>query len=167
VQVHASYWACSGAAYCACQGIYKPNRSPEPALVRELAARAAAGESAQMLTEERAQVQAGQIGAILPRFVNDWVAYLPDDPTRTVLLIPHPPAAGLGFWANKPEAARRPDEPPRRESRLERYGRLAAMLPVMAVFPNPATAAPYTALLTAGGVAWATVGDIAIRLDRL
>lgn len=133
----------------------------------DLAARAAAGESAQMLTEDRAQVQAGQIGAILPRFVNDWVAYLPDDPTRTVLLIPHPPAAGLGFWANKPDLARRPDDPPRRESRLERYGRVAAMLPVIAVFPDAATAAPYTAILTVGGFQWATVDEIAARLDRL
>jgi len=136
-------------------------------MLSDLTARTAAGESAQMLTEERAQVQAGQIGALLPRFVNDWVAYLPDDSTRTVLLIPHPPAAGLGFWANKPAAARRPDEAPRRESRLERYGRLTAILPVIAVFPDAATAAPYTALLTAGGFAWATVGDIATRLDRL
>ncbi|MDQ2808014.1 MAG: hypothetical protein M3Z04_14055 [Chloroflexota bacterium] len=136
-------------------------------LTRDLAARATAGESAQMLAEDRVQVQAGQIGAILPRFVNDWVAYLPDHPARTVLLIPHPPAAGLGFWANKPQAARRPDEAPRRESRLERYGRLAAILPVIAVFPDATTAAPYTTILAAGGFGWATVGEIAARLDRL
>ena len=134
---------------------------------RELAARAAYGESDQALAEDRAQHREGLIGAVLPRFVNDWVAYLPDDPVRTVLLIPHPPHAGLGFWANKPEAARRRDEPVRRESRLERYRRLAAMLPVIAVFPRPSTAAPYAKILTAGGFQWATVDQIAARLRRI
>ena len=136
-------------------------------LGRELAARAAAGESDQALAEDRAQYRAGDIGAVLPRFVNDWMAYLPDDPARTVLLIPHPPYAGLGFWANKPEAARRRDEPVRRESRIERYRRLAAMLPVIAVFPTSATAAPYTSILTTGGFQWATVDQITTRLRRI
>ena len=132
-----------------------------------MAARAAAGESDQALAEDRAQYQAGLIGAILPRFVNDWVAYWPDDPTRTVLLIPQPPHAGIGFWLNKPAPARRSADPPRRESRLTRYRRLAAMLPVIAVFPTAATAAPYTTILTAGGFEWATVAGISVRLTRV
>jgi len=132
-----------------------------------LAARAAAGESDQALAEDRAQYQAGLIGAVLPRFVNDWVVYLPDDATRTILLIPQPPAAGLGFWLNKPAPAYRSADPPRRESRLTRYRRLAAMVPVIAVFPNAATAAPYTAILAAGGFEWATVGGIGARLTRV
>ena len=136
-------------------------------LGRELAARAAAGESDQALAEDRAQYQAGLIGAVLPRFVNDWVAYLPDDPTRTVLLIPQPPHAGLGFWLNKPAPPHRAAAPPRRESRLTRYRRLAAMLPVIAVFPTAGSAAPYSAILTAGGFEWATVAHIATRLNRL
>lgn len=134
---------------------------------RDLAARLAAGESRQQLAEEIHQHQAGQIGAILPRYVNDWVAYQPADVTRTVLLIPHPPAAGLGFWQNKPDAARRPDDPPRRESRLERYRRLAAILPVIAVFPDRDTAAPYAPILEAGGFTWVLVDEITTRLNHL
>jgi hypothetical protein len=58
----------------------------------------AAGESPSSLQGRLDRWQAGQVGALVPQGVNEYVAYRPGDPAHTVLLLLHPPYAGPLFW---------------------------------------------------------------------
>lgn len=65
---------------------------------------------------------------IVPTYVNDYVAYRPDEPGQAVVFILHPPRAGRQFWTRT--------RPPKRghPGRLEVYRRVAKVITVAAVF---------------------------------
>jgi hypothetical protein len=90
----------------------------------------------QALQDRIARAQAGQVGAVVPAVVNEYVAYVPGHPELTVVLILHPPIAGRAFWTRRPQYPSRVADRRQRESRVERYRRLAQVLPVLAVFPS-------------------------------
>ncbi len=128
----------------------------------------AAGHSQASLQGRLDRANAGQVGAVVPTGVNDYVAYRPGQPTLTVLIIPHPPYATRSFWTRKPEPGRQqPAQRGRRDSRVDRYERLATILPVVAVFASEEIARQYEPLLTQAGFAWSLVSNIADRLTRL
>lgn len=111
---------------------------------------------------------AGQVGAVVPRKVNEHVAHVPGQPERTVLLIPHPPMVGRAFWTRSPGArAESGGRYSRTGSRLNRYSRLAQVLPVLAVFSSEETGRQYADLLAAGGFDWVKVDQVAVKLTNL
>lgn len=121
------------------------------------------------LQERIKHLRAGHVGAVVPRMVNDYVAHVPDEPERTVLLIPHPPWAGRAFWTRRPGVRPRPggkragpqDSP---SARINKYARLSQVLPVIAVFSSEEVAGQYSGLLAAEGLAWAPVLEITNKL---
>lgn len=114
------------------------------------------------------RLKARQVGAIVPRIVNDYVAYQPDNPEHTVLLIPHPPWAGPGFWNRRPGVRPRiAGTSEKHTSRISRYSRLAKLVPVIAVFNSERAGRHYADLLATGGFHWATVDQVGNRLRRI
>ncbi len=107
----------------------------------------------------------GQVGALVPRTVKEYVAFVPGQPERTALLIPHPPLAGRTFWTRSPGVrADHGGRYNRTSSRLTRYSRLAQVLPVVAVFGSEATGREYARMLEASGFGWTGVRDIGAKL---
>ncbi len=94
--------------------------------------------------------RAGLIGGIVPSFINDYVAYHPSNVQQTVVLIPHPPGAGPYFWTRR--SKQHQQESTYSPSRAERYGRLATILPVIAVFATAAEAQEYGPILHGTGL---------------
>jgi hypothetical protein len=120
------------------------------------------------LQERIARYQAGQVGALVPPGVNEYVAYLPDQPQRTLVLIPHPPAATRSFWTRHRAASARPalaGSP--RDSRLARFARLARVLPIIGVFDTEELAAQYAPLLEGGGFRCVLSTELAAPLRHL
>jgi hypothetical protein len=75
------------------------------------------------------------------------------NPKLKAELIPHPGYAGLRFWTRKPVFRyRMPTFADERDSRLERYRRLARILPVIAVFGTPEEANACVSLLEPEGL---------------
>lgn len=123
------------------------------------------GYPANRLAERIDRWNAKQVGALVPRKVGEHVAYVPGQPERTVLLIPHPTMAGRAFWTRSPGV--RAESGGRRSktgSRLNRYARLAQVLPVLAVFGSEETGRQYAGLLKASGFDWTLVQDIGEKL---
>jgi hypothetical protein len=105
----------------------------------------------------------GRVGAIVPNTIPDWVATVPGQSARTILLIPHPPSATRAFWRhqeNTKGAARR------RPMRLALYARLAAWLPVVGVFSSASVGQSYAPLLRGAGFGWVAVDDLTALLTR-
>lgn len=112
--------------------------------------------------------EAGHVGAVVPRAVNDYVAFIPGQPEQTVLLIPHPPLAGRGFWIRKPgQRAENRVRYSRSEARTQKYARLAQMVPVIAVFGQEEVGRQYAQLLQTAGFEWVTAHKIGERLRSL
>ncbi|MEO8288791.1 MAG: hypothetical protein ABI670_20420 [Chloroflexota bacterium] len=110
----------------------------------------------------------GQVGAIVPSIVNEYVAYVPDRPEHALVLIPHPPLAGPGFWTRmRSQGMRGASYPARSQSRTHKYARLGQVLPVIAVFADQAIASRYTDLLRTSRLQWVAVQDISRRLRSL
>ena len=117
------------------------------------------------LKERIDRCRAGQVGAVVPRVVNEHVAYIPGHPEHTVLLIPHPPFAGSGFWTRKPgQRAENHARYSRSESRVKKYARLAQVVPVLAVFGRAEVRRHYADLVSTAGFHWVTVDEVAERL---
>lgn len=115
------------------------------------------------------RLKAGQVGAVVPRAVNDYVAYVPGAPGQTAVLIPHPPWAGRAFWSRRPGRRKfntskqdRPQDSPR--PRLERYARLSRVVPVLGVFATHEAAGQYGSVLAAAGLQWTLVEDVRDKL---
>ena len=89
--------------------------------------------------------RSGLTGGMVPTFINDYVAYHPSNVQHTVVLIPHPPGAGPYFWTRRRKQPQQ--ESTYSPSRAERYGRLAAILPVIAVFSTEEEAQEYGPIL--------------------
>jgi hypothetical protein len=135
---------------------------------RALAAALAQGTPPQLLEHRQALLRIGSTGAIVPPAVNDYVVYRPAAPDEAVVLIPHPPYAGPSFWTHKTRGQQHLGEPVgHRDSRLDRYRRLARILPVLAVFPTREVAAQYIPILTAAGFDWVLAVDVGARLSQL
>lgn len=114
------------------------------------------------------RLKAGQVGALVPRAPNDYVAYVPGRPKLTAVLIPHPTWAGRAYWVRRPGVRR--DIMGRKEgirARLDKYARLAKVLPVIGVFSTDGTARQYAALLASGGLHSVTVGQVGDKLASL
>jgi hypothetical protein len=128
------------------------------------------GYSAGKVLDRMERVKAGQVGAVVPRTVSDYVAYLPHDIERTVLLIPHPPWAGRTFWTRRTGRrddrgrAGRVDSP---QARIELYSRLARVIPVVAVFGRREAASRFCGPLEAAGLRWFLVDEVRDRLAEL
>jgi hypothetical protein len=111
------------------------------------------------------RLKAGKVGAIVPRPVNDYLAFLPGQPDRTVLLIPHPPLAGRAFWTRRPGIRRASSVgQARTEARIVRYSRLAQVIPVMAVFAREEELQRYDNILAGAGFRRALVKEIGEKL---
>jgi len=94
--------------------------------------------------------RAGLTGGVVPTFINDYVAYHPINVQHTIVLIPHPPGAGPYFWTRRRKQHQK--ESTYSPSRAERYGRLAAILPVIAVFSTEEEAQEYAPILHGTGL---------------
>jgi len=135
---------------------------------QEIARLLAAGQSQASLQPRVDRATSCQVGALVPPGVNEYVAYVPGQPARTALLLPHPPQAGRAFWTRKPEpGADRTAQRSRRDSRVDRYARLAAILPVIAVFGDEELGRQYASLLQLAGFSWVVVDQLGVRLRRL
>jgi hypothetical protein len=129
---------------------------------------AGSGYSPDQLRDRIDRYNAGQVGAVVPRVANEYVAHVAGRPELTILLVPHPPFAGRSFWTRRPEAKR--DGSGRRVevgSRLARYARLAQAIQVIAVFGSDEIGQQYATLLEAAGFKWTVVGEVAGHLMRL
>ena len=123
------------------------------------------GYPANRLTERIERWNAGHVGAVVPRKVNEYVAYVPGHPEQTALLIPHPLIAGRGFWTRSPGMRPRSrGRYPKIGSRLNRYSRLAQILPVLAVFTSEEIGRQYADLLASHGIGWTLANEIGERL---
>jgi hypothetical protein len=112
--------------------------------------------------------QRRQVGALVPVSPNDYVAYVPYRTELAAVLIPHPSYAGLRFWTRKPAFRyRRPTFSDERDSRLERYRRLARILPVIAVFGTPEEADACASILAPAGLEVLVVEEVGPRLAQL
>lgn len=125
-----------------------------------LAALRAQGQTSQQLQTRQDRYAQGLVGAVVPEEVPDYVAYVPEQPERTVVLIPHPPYATRSFWSHRRE------QPPdgstrRRPARVDLYERLAAVIPVVAVFATTESSQPYVPLLRRAGFHWLVVEQLA------
>jgi hypothetical protein len=106
----------------------------------------------------------GRVGAIVPSTIPDWVAYVPGQPARTMLLIPHPPSATRAFWRHQQTPTTQ--APRRRPARLALYARLAAWVPVVGVFTTADAGQAYAPLLRQVGFGWVAVSDLAALLTH-
>jgi hypothetical protein len=115
-----------------------------------LTALRAQGELPQQVQTRQQRYEQGLVGALVPAQVPDYVVHAPGHPERTVVLIPHPPYATRAFWSHRRE---QPLDQPRhhRLARVELYGRLATVIPVVAVFATAESSQPYAALLRRAG----------------
>jgi hypothetical protein len=132
---------------------------------RALAALLAQGRDRQALQPRLARYEQGRVGAVVPEQVPDWVAYVPGQPERTVVLIPHPPYATRAFWTHRrtpPGGSPRPT--PEHTSRVDLYARLAAVVPVLAVFATAETGHHYAALLRQAHFQWLPLADVSAWL---
>jgi hypothetical protein len=112
--------------------------------------------------------QRRQVGAVVPVSPNDYVAYVPYRAELAAVLIPHPSYAGLRFWTRKPVFRyRRPTFADERDSRVERYRRLARILPVIAVFATPEEANACGPILEPEGLEVLVVDALGARLAQL
>ncbi len=152
-----------------------------------------AGYSAASLQDRINRWKAGQVGAVVPRRVNEHVAYMPRQPERTVLLVVHPPFAGRSFWARKPGGTRahryrgRSQEPyalpytgfeetvrnrhhgthEKINSRVNRYRRLVQVVPVVAVFDCEEVGRQYADLISTAGFKWVVAHEVGEWLRSL
>lgn len=92
---------------------------------------------------------ARQVGSIVPRRANDYVAYVPGRPELTAVLIAHPPRSGKQFWTRSPSRNRLQE---RKAGRLATYKQLANRVPVAAVFSDRETAQEYKDVIRAAGL---------------
>lgn len=127
------------------------------------------GYSVAGLQDRIERLKAKQVGAVVPRAVNDYVAYVPGEPGRTAVLIPHPSWAGRSFWSRRPGRSRlntgrqdRSQDSPR--ARLDRYARLSRVVPVLGVFATQEAAGQYGGLLAAAGLHWTLVEGVRDKL---
>jgi hypothetical protein len=127
----------------------------------------AQGVAPQVLQDPIARAQAGQVGAVVPIVVNEYVAYLPGHPELTVVLILHPPMAGRAFWTRRPQYPSHAPDRRQRESRVERYRRLAQMLPVIAVFASADVTNSLAYVFESVGLQQTVVTQIGARLMEL
>jgi hypothetical protein len=114
--------------------------------------------------------QGGHVGATVPPFVNDYVAYPADQLQYTTVFILHPWQAGPSFWtrrARPAEVGRHFPDPAARQPRVERYGRLALVLPVVALFASRDAAYHYVRFLEPAGLRCAAVADLAANWECL
>ena len=112
--------------------------------------------------------QRRQVGAVVPLSANDYVAYVPGRAELAAVLIPHPIYAGLRFWTRKPVFRyRRPTFADERDSRVERYRRLARILPVIAVFATPDLVLACGPVLEPEGLQVMAVDEVGARLAEL
>ncbi len=112
------------------------------------------------------RLKARQVGAVVPRAPSDDVAYVPGEPEWTAVLIPHPSWAGRAFWVRRP--GHRQKDTGRQASsraRLEKYARLAKVLPVIAVFSTEEAGHPYAELFARAGFHWTTVEQLGQKLS--
>lgn len=112
----------------------------------------------------QAFVEPGRVGAIVPERIPDWVAYVPGQPARTAILVPHPPYATRSFWSHKREMPGSTVQ--RRPARLDLYARLAPLVPVIGVFSSTTVGYAYAPLLRQAGFGWASIEDVAEILTR-
>jgi len=90
------------------------------------------------------------------------------NPKLTAVLIPYPAYAGLRFWTRKPVFRyRRPTFADERDSRVERYRRLARILPVIAVFATPEEAHACGSILEPEGLEVLVVDALGAHLAQL
>jgi hypothetical protein len=127
----------------------------------------AQGVAPQALRDRIARAQVGQVGAVVPALVNEYVAYAPGHPDLTVVLTLHPPMAGRAFWTRRPRYLSRTSDRWQRESRVERYRRLAQVLPVLAVFDSAEVAGNLAYVFEPVGFQPVVVTDIGERLTGL
>jgi hypothetical protein len=126
----------------------------------------AQGVAPQALQDRIARAQAGQVGAVVPAVVNEYVAHVPGHPELTVVLILHPPMAGHAFWTRRPRYLSRTSDRWPRESRVERYRRLAQVLPVFAVFDSAEVADNLAYVFESVSLQSVVVTDIGERLTE-
>jgi hypothetical protein len=120
------------------------------------------------LKDRMDRYQRRQVGAVVPVSPNDYVAYVPYRAELAAVLIPHPSYAGLRFWTRKPVFRyRRPTFADERDSRVERYRRLARILPVIAVFATPEEANACGPILEPEGLEVLVVDALGARLAQL
>jgi hypothetical protein len=145
----------------------------EAAAIRHLVEQ---GYSVADLRDRIERLMAGQVGAVVPRAPNEYVAYVPGRPELTAVLIPHPTWAGRAFWARRPGVARSNraqsitvramgHSGPR--TRVERYARLAKVVPVIAVFGTEEASGQYAPLLAGSGFHRVAVEDVTEMLVSL
>jgi len=135
---------------------------------RTLTALLARGVARGELQDRIARYQRCQVGAVVPVSPNDYVAYIPYRTEMAAVLIPHPSYAGLRFWTRKPAFRyRRPTFSDERDSRVERYRRLARILPVIAVFGTPEEANACGSSLEPEGLEVVVVDALGARLAQL
>jgi hypothetical protein len=127
----------------------------------------AQGVAPQALQDRIARAQAGQVGAVVPAVVNEYVAYMPGHPELTVVLILHPPMVGRAFWTRRPQYPSHAPDRRRRESRIERYRRLAQVLPVLAVFDSAEVSDNLAYVFESVGIQPVVVTEIGERLTKL
>jgi hypothetical protein len=134
----------------------------------QLARLLAQGYGSDALQDRLTRYTGGHIGATVPSDINDYVAYDPDQPRQTVVLIPHPPAATPTFWTRRPlPAAGTTGQRGRQDARLERYAALAKVLPVVGVFATTAALHSYQTLLGQAGLHATTINNLSDTLLHL
>ena len=124
-----------------------PRPAATPQRLQLLATLAARGHTAEDGSGDPAAWAAG----LVPAGLNDYVAVLPHRPALAVVLIVHPWRAGESFWLGR-AAARPGARGGRRASRVALYARLAPLVPVWAVFPQPEIRALYADRLARHGL---------------
>jgi hypothetical protein len=114
--------------------------------------------------------QGGHVGAVVPPFVNDYIAYPADQLQHTTVFILHPWQAGPGFWTRRArpgEVGKHSLDRNARQPRVERYRRLALVLPVVALFTSREAASYYARFLQPARLRCAAVADLAAEWERL
>lgn len=130
------------------------------------------GYSPSSMRDRVERYEAGKVGAVVPRSVYEYVAYVPGQPELTIVLIPHPPIAGRGFWTRAPGARIKRGMRNTRyvgtkpTSKIDKYRRLARALPVIAVFGCEEASRQYAGLLEAAGFQLVLVDEVAERLQH-
>jgi hypothetical protein len=120
----------------------------------------------QQLEDRWQRWRGGHVGAVVPRFVNDYVAYQPDQPQHTAVFILQPLQAGTHYWTRPLDPAKN-QSCGRPQSRLERYRRLAVVLPVIVLFLSKEAAVHSARLLAPASLRWSTVEDLAANWVEL
>ncbi len=89
-----------------------------------------------------------------------------DQPQHTPVFILHPVQAGTRYWTRPLDLAKQPSLG-QRQSRLEQYRRLTAVLLVIGLFISEAASVYYARVLAAAGLRWSTVNDLAANWAEL